>query len=81
MHCASGFMLTSPVKIPTSSNFFLNSLNFLLLKAFIGDVYKTLFEFFFPKAIPYSATTVLPLEVWAHTKTFWCFSNLRILLF
>ena len=63
-------MLTSPVNIPTSPNFFLNSLNFWLLKAFIGEVYKTLLAFLFPKAMPYSATTVFPEEVCAHTKTF-----------
>ena len=74
-------MLTSPVKIPTSPNFFLNSRNFWLLKAFIGEVYNTLLEFLFPKAIPYSATTVLPLEVCAQTKTFSCFSKWRMLLF
>ena len=64
-------MLTSPVKIPTSPNCFLNSRNFWLLKAFIGEVYKTLFEFLLPKAIPYAATTVFPEDVCAHTNTFW----------
>ena len=74
-------MLTSPVNIPTSLNFFLNSRNFWLLNAFIGDVYKTLFEFLLPKAIPYSATTVFPEEVCAQTNTFWWFSRRRILRF
>ena len=80
-HWASGLILTSPVKIPTSPNFFLKSLYFWLLKAFIGDVYNTLLPFLFPRAMPYSATTVFPLEVWAQTKTFSWFSKRRILLF
>ena len=80
-HWASGLIETSPVKIPTSENFLLKSRYFWLLKALIGEVYKTLLFFFFPNAIPYSATTVLPDEVWAQTKTFWWDSKRIIDLF
>ena len=56
-------MVTSPVIIPTSLNFFLKSQYFWLLRAFIGEAYITFLLFFLPKAIPYSATNVFPLEV------------------
>ena len=63
MHWASGFIETSPVIIPTSPNFSLKSRYFWLLKAFIGEVYIIRFLWIRVKAMPYSATTVLPLLV------------------
>ena len=62
-------------------NLFLKSWYFWLLKAFIGEVYITLFECLAPRAIPYSATTVFPLDVCAHTKTFLPSSKRIILRF
>lgn len=60
----------SPVIMPTSpSNFLENFLYFSLERAFTGDVYITLLLCFLASAIAYSATTVLPADVWAHTKT------------
>ena len=43
----------------------------------MGVVYMTLCLFFKDKAMAYSATTVLPAEVWADTSTDWSFSRQR----
>ena len=78
-HWAFWLIFTSPVIIPTSLNFFLKSQYFWLLRAFIGEVYITFLLFCLPKAIPYSATKVFPLDVWAHTSIFF-FCSKRIIL-
>ena len=73
---AWGFMLTSPVTIPTESNSLESSLYFWFERAFIGEVYITFLLCFIANAIPYSATTVFPALVWAATKTLSFFSSL-----
>jgi hypothetical protein len=61
--------VTSPVMRPTSPNSELNSLYFWLLSALMGLVYTTRWLFFRHCAMAYSATTVLPADVCAETKT------------
>jgi hypothetical protein len=79
---ASLLMLTSPVRIPTSSpNFYLKSLNFWLESALMGDVYIVFVMCFIESAIAYSATTVFPADVCAATNTHPPYSNLWIALF
>jgi len=41
----------------------------------MGDVYITLYWSLKAVAIAYSATAVLPADVWAATSTDWCFSK------
>ena len=80
-HVACWFIDTSPVTIPTEGNFWLSYRYFWLLNALIGDVYMTFLLCFCAKAIPYYATTVLPADVWAATKTLYFFYKCNIARF
>ena len=70
---ACGFMLTSPVTIPTESNYLESSLYFWLERALMGEVYITFLLCLMANAIPYYATTVLPALVCAATNTLYFF--------
>lgn len=73
---AEGLSVTSPVIRPTSSNSRCSSRYFWLLRALIGDVYTTRCLSRSAMAIAYSATTVLPADVCADTRTEWLLSRL-----
>lgn len=71
---AEGLIVTSPVTKPTSWNSSWNSRYFWFESALIGVVYITRCLAFSDFAMAYSATTVLPAEVCALTRTDWLFS-------